>query len=181
MGKDSFAWKLSGFKELDRMLQQLPKSMGKAVLRRALIKAARPTEDAMRSNAPISKRPGEYGQGNLRASITVSTRLKPSQREFNSFSKTEVVVYVGSTAPHAHLVEFGTGPRAYKTKDGNLHNTGQMPANPFARTAWESTKEVALKILAKELEVELLKAVKRLRTRAERGTLGNRAVRELLA
>src|SRR5574337_169690 len=159
------------------MLQQLPKAMGKAVLRRALMKAGAPIANAMRLNAPHGA-PDFIGprRKTLAQSIAISTKLKSSQQRFRRFSGSEVVVYVGSTAPHAHLYEFGTVMR--KTQTGK--STGRMPANPFARTAWDSTKHEALRILSFEVEVELLKAVKRLRRRAERGTIGKRQTMELL-
>ncbi len=47
-------------------------------------------------------------------------------------------------APHAHLVEYGTGPRYQKRPKKYV---GEMPAKPFFRPAVEATKaEVALKV-----------------------------------
>lgn len=40
-------------------------------------------------------------------------------------------------APHAHLVEFGTGPRYHA---GTGKYVGQMPANPFFRDSVESKR-----------------------------------------
>ena len=197
MGKSWGVFEMQGFKALDRMLQQLPKAMAKGVLRRALMKAGRPIEAAARRNAPNSS-PDLIGprQFTLAQSIIVSPKLAESQRKKNTaLTRSAIIVFVGSTHPLAHLVEFGTRKRyqqgkkvstyttaAGKTKDVHLvgRYTGQMPANPFMRTAWEATKHEALRILVKEIETELLKAVKRLRTRAERGTLGKRQVKELL-
>lgn len=163
----SFSFELQGVKELDRMLHDLPRAMGKTVLRNALKKAAQPVEDAAILGVPRDT-------GNLQEHINISTTIKRSQGA--SRTPGQVDVYVGSSSPHAHLVEFGTGPR-YTTGGGFK---GQMPANPFLRKAFEATKERALKILIDELREQLMKAVRRLRKKAESGTLGKRAVKDLL-
>lgn len=167
----AFTFQIEGFKELDDMLKQLPKAMGKTVLRNALKKAAIPIRDAAKENVPIGP------TGNLKDSIGISTRLKKSQRRGRIRSKDRVEVFVGSSAPHAHLIEFGTVERFRKGARGA---TGAMPATPFLTQAWDATKQEALQIIQKELLTELLKAVKRLKTRAGKGTLGKRMVKELL-
>jgi HK97 gp10 family phage protein len=153
------------FRELEHMLNELPKAMSKTVLKNALKKAAAPIRAAAEANAPIGP------TGNLKKSMVVSTELKSHKVR----AKKSVIVFVGSTAPHAHLVEFGTAPRYQE----NGKYTGQMPANPFFRHAWDATKHEALQIFIKEMETELLKAVQRLRARAEKGTLSKSAARYL--
>ena len=158
------------FRELEWMLDQLPKAMSKTVLKNALKKAAAPIRAAAEANAPAGP------TGNLKRGMIISTELKSHKVR----ARKSVIVFVGAdavSAPHAHLVEFGTAPRYHE----NGKYVGQMPANPFFRHAWDATKHQALQIFVKEMETELLKAVLRLRTRAERGTLSKRATEELLA
>lgn len=165
-----FSFELQGLKELDDMLRQLPKTMSKAVLRKGLQKAAVPTREAAIGNVPQ----GETGK--LKESIKIATRLKRSQRRGRLPRKDAVEVFVGSDAPHAHLVEFGTKER-YRDSGGR---TGRMPEAPFLSQAWERTRHQALDIFANQTAEELEKAAKRLRKRAEKGTLGKKAIRELL-
>ena len=158
------------FSELEWMLDQLPKAMSKTVLKNALKKAAKPVQAAAILNAPIGP------TGNLKEGIIISTELKGHKVR----AKKSVIVFVGAdavTAPHAHLVEFGTAPRYQE----NGKYVGQMPANPFFRNAWDATKHQALQIFIKEMETELLKAVLRLVKRAEKGTLSTKAMSELMA
>jgi len=164
-----FSFELQGMKELDRMLKQLPRSMSKTVMRNTLKKAAKPIQVEAKMNAPVG------ATGNLKDSIVISTKLKKGQRRA-AMRLGEVVMYVGSTAPHAHLVEFGTVPR--QQKGGKF--TGQMPANPFFRNAWDAKKDEAYKILQTDVWKELDKAVGRLLKKAEKGTLGKGASRALL-
>jgi HK97 gp10 family phage protein len=153
------------FSEIDKMLAQLPKSMSKTVMRKALKKSAKPIKQAAESAAPED-------DGVLKESFEISPKRAGSRPR----SKNGVYIFVGSTAPHAWLVEHGSGPRAHESGK----STGQMPANPFFRNAWDANKNESLKILTKEIEVELLKAAKRLSTRAQSGKLGKAATKALL-
>jgi HK97 gp10 family phage protein len=184
---------VEGLKELDEMLGKLSKSMAKTVLRNALKKAGVPIRDSAAAMAPVDR-------GGLSASLTVSPKLKKSQKPGGFRDRTAVNVYVGpdaKRAPHAHLVEFGTAPhtiiaglrrkRATGKKvlaDGDMifGKVAQHPgatAKPFMRPAFDENKEKALDILVKEIAAELVKAVKRLRKRAETGKLGKAQLRAL--
>ena len=76
-----------------------------------------------------------------------------------------VEVFIGATAARfgiAHLLEFGTGPRRQKTTG---RSTGEMPAFPFMRPAWESGKRGVLRRFIKYLRVDIEKTAKRLAKR----------------
>ena len=155
------------WRSLDKMLKDLPKSMSKAVLRNALKKAAKPIRAAAEAGAPSD-------EGDLKNSMIVSTKLHGKRVRSKG-----ALVFVGADhkkAPHAHLVEFGTAPRQH----ANGKSVGQMPANPFFRAAWDANKMNAFNILKKEIEVELMKAAKRLAARAESGKLSKTATRQLM-
>jgi HK97 gp10 family phage protein len=91
-------------------------------------------------------------------------------------------------ARHAHLVEFGTGPRSLKKprtvllggRMVTITHTGQMPARPFLRPAFDAAKREALDIFATEVWKELVKVSGRLAKKAGRGTLGKAQIRSLL-
>ena len=157
------------FRSLDAMLIQLPHAMGKTVLRNALKKAAKPVYNAVKESAPVGL------TGNLKAGVLMS----PKRYGKSVRSKGSSFFFVGMDkilAPHAWMVEYGTGPRFL----ANGKYVGEMPPSKFFRTAWDANKEKALQILIKEIENELLKAVKRLRNKAEAGTLGKAATKALL-
>lgn len=150
-----FKMELAGAKELEAALNELPKAVGKGVLRRALIKAATPIAEDARQRVHVLR-------GVLQRGISVSTRLSRRQKKLAGVKPGEVRVYVGaSPARHAHLVEFGTRERF--TKDGK--SSGVMPAFPFLRPAWESGKRAALDRLGKLIWAELKKAAERLAKR----------------
>lgn len=102
-----------------------------AGIRKAIADGVRATHAAAVAKAP-------YGPtGNLKAGIKME--IKGSYGE------------VKSTAPHSHIVEFGTGPRitAPRRKKallingnfvrGDIYN-GKMPAKPFMRPAIEQER-----------------------------------------
>jgi len=72
------------------------------------------------------------------------------------------VMFVGSTAPHAHLVEFGTGPRY----QANGKYVGIMTPDPFLRPAWDANKDEVLANLATAIREEIEKALDRRVSRA---------------
>lgn len=150
-----------GARELDRALEQLPRSTKKSVLRRALQKAAKPTAEAAEALAPVGS------TGNLKVSIEVGTKLNDSQAKDRESTPDSVEIFVGASWPtgaHAHLLEFGTV---------------KMAAQPFLRPAWDSTKDRFIEIMRAELWAAISKAAKTLARKAEAGTLGKGARRAL--
>lgn len=177
----AFKFELKGVKELVNMLTQLPTvAMQKGVVKRALLKAGQPVADEGQMNATSRKRSflggRKSGFGRLARSIKVSAKLKGSQNKGKQNRKSALTIYVGSTSPLAHLIEFGTTER--KTKEGA--SRGFISPQPFMRPAWDRKKDACLKILAKEMEAELLKAARRLATKAAKGKLGKSAQRGLM-
>lgn len=157
--------RMSGFRELDKALGELPKATARNVLKRTLVKAAQPTVDEARRVVPVDK-------GDLRDSIAASAKLKnrvgnteyaaamraglgrgaalsamrDARRAAGGGSFAELYVGPGPL-PHAHMVEFGTV---------------KMAARPYLRPAWEATKRQALSIIRTELGQEIIKAARRL-------------------
>ena len=173
--REAFSFKIEGMKELDKMLKELPKSTRKTVVRNSLKKAAKPIADAYKRNIPQS---GRATGKTLADRVEITSKLKPSQRSFGPRDRTMVEMFVGSSAPHAHLVEFGTGPR-YQKETGRY--TGSMPPNPYLRNAFDATRRQALEILRDEMWKNIMRSAERIRKKAVRGTLGKRQHAELLA
>lgn len=146
-----------GGREMERALAELPRSTAKAVVRRVLKKTLAPVADAADAYS-------EHFQ------IAVGTRLSPRQRGLarSDFAGHVVTMYVGpvqedgSHAPHAHLVEFGTGPRHHKS--GKF--TGIMPPDPFLRPAWDAFSPTLLPELGRLMWEEIEKTVARRAARA---------------
>lgn len=165
--KGVFMVSVSGQKDLSEVFEGLPKSLTDSVLRETAKKALKPVAEMAQSLAPVGD------TGNLRDSIIVSTQLTKRQRRAFPHRKGEVHVYAGPSyklgagGRHGHLVEFGTGPRY--NKSGKY--LGIMPARPFMRPAWDALSSSVLKTMQEEIWGVLLKAVRRMRKRAERGTL----------
>lgn len=133
------SFRVSGLKELDRALKELPSATAKNVVRRVLLKAAQPIADDMA--ARVHRRTGYLGDH-----IDTGTRLSKRQRSV-SRKESEVEVYAGATSiPYAHLEEFGTI---------------DTPAHPFARPSWEAGKHGALEDVKTGLAVEIDKTAKR--------------------
>lgn len=74
-------------------------------------------------------------------------------------------VFTDKGAPHAHLVEYGTGPRKFteprKIQIGNtwvtIESTGSMPAKPFFRPALDENQIEVLKEMKKRAAKRMAK------------------------
>lgn len=133
------SFRVSGLKELDRALKELPSATAKNVVRRVLLKAAQPIADDMAARAPRDT-------GYLGEHIDTGVRLSKRQRSV-SRKESDVEVYAGATrVDQAIFQEFGTI---------------DQPAQPFARPAWEAGKRRALEDVKTGLAVEIDKTAKR--------------------
>lgn len=135
---------VEGLRELERALELLPRSTGKAALRRVLKKAAQPVADAAASNAPVD-------EGALRDSIGVGTKLTRRQRGVHrkmfKDDKASVEMFVGAGGlPQAITQEFGTVDHS---------------PQPFMRPAWDVEKNGVLESIKDDLWAEIQKAAHR--------------------
>ena len=71
-------------------------------------------------------------------------------------------MFVGSTEPQAHLIEFGTGPRFHKK--GRF--TGAVAPQPMLQPAWDANKRKILDNLPKRMWEEIEKTQQRAAKRA---------------
>jgi HK97 gp10 family phage protein len=127
---------LEGAAELQRLLDQLPAKVQRKVSRAAISAGLTPILRAMRKGVPVK-------EGTLKKSLG---------RKVKAYPKTYTTVGLAGpkkyAAPHAHLVEYGTGPRY--DKDGNY--AGQMPPNPFVRKARDEQTTAAATAVAKKVK-----------------------------
>lgn len=111
----------------------------------ALMKAARFMRSNIQTEAPVGP------TGNLRRSVVAkkfSHSLKDRPAAFCAIDY--------RTGPHAHLVEYGTSARAWKSGK----STGIMPANPFFTRGFLKSVSTVNMILKREIQ-ELLKRTAR--------------------
>lgn len=128
--------KTSGFREIDQALKAIEKkATAKAVMRRALIKAAQPVADKAQAMAPKGPKP------QLAPSVAVSTKLSKRQKKLHRKAfrsdKASVEVFVGAgPLSSAHNQEFGNQNHA---------------AQPFMRPAWDAEGRATLDRLSDEM------------------------------
>jgi HK97 gp10 family phage protein len=131
--------KVEGLSELKDAIEALPKATGKAVMRRVLMARAKTVAEAAKGNVPVES-------GQLRDSITASTRLSKRQKRDAQETASYVEVYAGpGPLPYAHLVEYGS-----------VHNP---KPRPFMRPAWDAVKGTMLTTIKDDLWVEIEQAV----------------------
>jgi len=141
------AVKLTGLRELENALAELPKATGKNVARRTLKKAAAPIERDAAANAPELS-------GSLRSDVKTGTRLTRRQSAMaRKAGKSSVEIHVGVSDPAGVQTEFG--------------NDHQEP-EPWLRPAWDSNQGRALDTIASELGSEISRAATRLARKAAR-------------
>ena len=138
--------RVEGLRSLDQALGQLSKSAGKAVLRRVAKKALIPFDKAWRERAP-------HLSGELEESGGIGTKLTRRQARMNRKreDKSSVEVFAGPNNPAAVPQEFGTVDQR---------------AQPFARPAWDETKDETLQIVKDELGGEIQRTAERAARRA---------------
>ena len=175
---------VSGLRQLDKALGELPKATARNVLKRTLEKSAQPMVDEAKRLAPVKT-------GTLRDSIAASFKLKNKvgNAEFAAamragLGKDAAVsalrsarraakgqgafaeIYVGpargkGVIHYAHIVEFGS------VKDS---------PQPYMRPAWDATKRRALDIIKAEIGNEIIKTARRLgRSKRSSADLKSRA------
>lgn len=139
--------RVEGLKALNASLMQMKGSLAKAVVRRALVRAAQPIADDMAQRAPRDS-------GYLGDHIDTGVRLSRRQSKM-SRKESDVEVFAGATrVVQATLQEFGTS---------------DTPPQPFARPAWDAGKMQALQDVKTSLADEIEKTATRAARKAARG------------
>jgi HK97 gp10 family phage protein len=130
--------KVEGLSACAEALRELPRAVARDVMLRILTDRAEPIAESARNLAPVDL-------GDLRDSITVSTRLTRRQRGLHrKEGADDVEVFVGpGPHPQAHLQEFGT-----------VHH----PPQPFMRPAWDEHQGKLLDNIAEDLWGEIRQA-----------------------
>lgn len=154
----SVGFSFEGGKDLERALGELARSASKAVSRRAAKKTLKPVAEAADASPFV---------------IAVTSKLSARQRSKarGDFRPSVLTMYVGPIdddgqgAPHAHLVEFGTGPRFHES--GKY--VGAVMADPFMRPAWDQHSGSLMSSLGENLWAEIEKTMQRAAAKAAKG------------
>lgn len=159
--------KMSGFKELEAALAQLPKATAKNTLNRALMKAAIPMRDAAVGFAPIKT-------GKLRDGIIISKKTK------NGSIRGEIAGLIKQGHDRVAAVSKAKANRAARGMENNFaqiylgvasnirqaipqeFGTEDTVAHPFMRPAFDGKKEETVNILRGETWTEINKSANRL-------------------
>lgn len=146
--------KVTGLRDLERALAELPAGTAKGVVRRVLKKELAPTAQIADSFWP----------GGGGGAYKISSRITRSQRSDSTARRGRSVVnmFVGSTHPLAHLIEFGTAPRQHKSGK----STGMASPLPMLQPAWDMRKADMLDRIGKQMWIEIEKTVARRAKRA---------------
>jgi len=150
-------FKLTGTKEMENVLRQLPAQISQKIVISALKKSAAPILEEARRLAPV----GDESKGRMRLRRNKSgktvvsdygklkTNLKITNITKHRLHSATVAVTVGK-AFWGMFLEFGTR---------------NQKKTPFMRPAFESKKTESLNMLAKNLRLEIEKAAKRMSKR----------------
>lgn len=135
--------KVKGGKELARVFEelQLDKKKRRKVAR-IFRKAGKVVQRRAQEIAPRGK------TGNLRKEIRVSVSTRRGVR-----------ARIISSAPHSHLVEYGTKPRYRKRafwggrylRKREQRYTGVMPANPYMRPAFDQVADQVMRQIERDI------------------------------
>ena len=143
--------RVTGLKELQAFLDQLPAKVEANIMRGALRQAAKPLRDAAIQNCPTGE-PNESNRrkyrvynGALRDSIRISGRI--DKRAGTITAKVVAggkVRKTGADVFYAHMVEFGTRPHSISKGGRGEANHPGVPPRPFMRPAIDAEAQSAV-------------------------------------
>ena len=137
---------IHGLKELEKKLEAL--QIKPAKVRKVLLRGAMLIKKEAQRRAPYDK--GREKGTHLRDAIMASAKPRFPD-DLSAFAAVS-----SKKAPHAKMVEYGTGPRFQKKTHRYV---GQMPANPFFRTAIDAASGGVATIVHDGLKELIDKAV----------------------
>lgn len=137
-------FRLEGLDQTVANLGQLSRATQRNVVRRTLLNAGEPTADSASRLAPERR-------GVLAFSIVVATQLTARHRAEMRNRASEVEVYIGPAGGQGAL--FYASPQEF--------GTILMPAHPYMRPAWESTKGQVLGLIVSGLRAQVERSAAR--------------------
>jgi HK97 gp10 family phage protein len=150
---------LNGAKALEGLLKQFPSRIQRDIINSVASRGAVMVKKHAKRNIKAN---GSIDTGALYNSI----RTKKVRGEHGKY-----YIYSDRSAPHSHLVEFGTGPRKlqkptpFEIAPGEwimLETTGSMPAKPFFRPALDENQTEVLKEMRERAAKRMLKEAEKM-------------------
>lgn len=168
--------RVEGLRELDAALGELPRSTGRAVLRRTLMKGAKLVQTAARQAVPVKT-------GRLRDSITIKTARDEdfAARARAAFVATGSAAGIKRNRQSGVSLDIGPAARFEKNRKSGKptglwayaqiieHGNAHQAAQPYMRPAWDSTKMMVLETIKISLGPEIEKSAQRLARKAAKG------------
>ncbi|WP_315900704.1 hypothetical protein [Mameliella alba] len=159
----SVKMKVEGFREIERALADLPRGTAKSVVRRAMKKEL----------TPIANMANALWPGSDDDVFRISPKVSRSQKgDSKALTGASIVnMFVGANkapavgAPHAHLIEFGTGPRSHES--GKF--VGAVSPQPMLQPAWDAHSLGLLEGLGARIWDEIAKTLARRAKKAAKG------------
>jgi HK97 gp10 family phage protein len=145
---------VTGIKEIDDVVKNLPTALQHSTLQSAHAAAAKPLVEREKLLAP------EGPTGHLIDSIGI---VKTPLRKAGVVGEVNVGPRRKKGGRHAHLVEFGTKGRKLKGKGKYKAGTnrGTMPKKPFVQPAFTMTKDTIEKGIAVNIGKAVVRVMKR--------------------
>lgn len=144
------------FEWLRNIEEEMPKVVSNRIKRRTVTEATKHFERALQAQTP------NFDTGALKRSMVRVVReyRRRGRRGARGTNKYFLGVVGPSfvSGPHAHLVEFGTGPRT--TFRG--YNRGEMPAQPFFESIFAAATSGGVNIFEQILRQEITREFERL-------------------
>jgi HK97 gp10 family phage protein len=167
--------KVTGFRELEEALAELPKTVAKNVLRRTAVEALTPVMETAKAKAP--RRSGQLHDSIAIRTARNETFNRRASAAFKKYGSAKGVRRDPSTG-----ISLSTGPtgRFRKNRKGGRptglwayaryqeFGTAEMQANPYMRPAWDAEKDAMLDRVRTSLTLQLQKAKERMRRKALR-------------
>ncbi len=158
MAQKEMIAEVNGWQELSKMLKGFPERIQRDIVNAGASAGATVVKKEAQKNIRSN---GSYNTGTLYNSI----RTKKKKGEHGIYQ-----VFSDKSAPHSHLVEFGTGPRklkepGYRKISGNwvwVENTGSMPAKPFFRPALDENHKLVMRKMTERITKRMAKEAEKM-------------------
>ena len=166
-------YKLEGVEELKVAFELLGKGLTEQVLEEVLRAPAKAIRAEARARAPKS---GTGGTKALSRRIKISSRLSRRQMAIRGGKKHLIEIFVGPTAPHSHLIEYGFWHTVNRgPKKGT--RTRFVAPRPFWRPSVAVVAPKFDRMIIDGLRPAIDRVVKRVRSQARRGKVTNKTLR----
>lgn len=154
-------WKMTGFKEMDQVLRNLPQTVARGVLVRTGVDAMKPMEEAMARNAPFDPADRDNDGKHLNETMRTQALTAKRSRKFGGLSRRSGVTVVTGPAP--------TGKRARANAGWQEKGTVKMPGTGYATRAFDAEAENVLRRIGPALWEQITKGMRRFAKRVARG------------